>query len=150
MKVTALEEYGLRCMLLFTRSGSSKPLTIPEISSREGLSLPYTGKLLNILKQSGLIKSVRGRNGGYLLTRSPKEIMLGEVFAVLGQPLYGKHHCERYSGDHEACVHNRDCTVKTMWAAFDNFISGALNNMSLADLALGNYEVFKSLNNTTM
>ena len=52
MKITALEEYGLRCMLLLADSGSRMPLTITEISAKEGLSIPYTGKLLMILKQA--------------------------------------------------------------------------------------------------
>ena len=51
MKVTALEEYGLRCMVLLARSEEDHPLTLPEFSDREGVSVPYAGKLLMILKK---------------------------------------------------------------------------------------------------
>ncbi len=144
MKVTALEEYGLRCMLSFVRQGHETPLTLPEISSREGLSIPYVGKLLMILKKAGLVKAVRGRNGGYMLAKKPREMKLGEIFSALGDPLYGTHHCERYSGDNDCCVHKEDCKVKTIWSAFDSFISGALEKTTLADLASGDYNFFES------
>ena len=71
MKVTALEEYGLRCMLLFVEKGNGAPLTIPEIGASEKLSIPYAGKLLMILKQAGLVRAVRGRKGGYMLYKPP-------------------------------------------------------------------------------
>lgn len=144
MKVTALEEYGLRCMLLFVNKGRKAPLTLPEISASEGLSVPYAGKLLMILKRAGLVKAVRGRNGGYLLAKNPEELKLGEIFSALGDPLYSSQHCDRYSGDQETCVHKSNCQVKTMWSVFDSFINGALNSMTLSDLANGNYNLLLS------
>lgn len=139
MKVTALEEYGLRCMLLFARKGTDKTLTLPEISTSEGLSIPYAGKLLMILKKSGLVKAVRGRSGGYRLSRSPEEIVLKEIFDALGEPLYGPHHCNRYSGDNDCCVHMDGCTMQNIWNSFGKFINVTLENVTLADLASGNY-----------
>jgi len=138
MKVTALEEYGLRCMLLLARSDQS--LTLPEIGAKEGLSLPYAGKLLMILKQSGLVKAVRGRKGGYILAKPSSEIHLRDVFLALGEPVFSPAHCERYSGDTECCVHNEDCTVKEVWGAFNDFVSGYLESITLADLANGKKE----------
>lgn len=69
MKITAQEEYGLRCLLRFARTGTEAVLTISEIAAAEGLSVPYVAKLLAILRQGGLIESVRGRSGGYRLAR---------------------------------------------------------------------------------
>ncbi|SYZ72182.1 Transcriptional regulator, BadM/Rrf2 family [Candidatus Zixiibacteriota bacterium] len=138
MKVTALEEYGLRCMILLARSGTGESLTLPEISAKEGLSLPYAGKLLMILKQSGLVKAVRGRRGGYTLAKPAEEIVLREVFDALGEPVFGPNHCERYNEDGECCVHNDDCTVRTVWGTFNRFVSGYLDSVTLADLVKGN------------
>nr|MBN2276158.1 Rrf2 family transcriptional regulator [candidate division Zixibacteria bacterium] len=146
MKITALEEYGLRCMLQFAISDNGKPLTLPEVSTKEGLSIPYTGKLLMILKQAGLLKAMRGRNGGYVLARPATEMMLGEIFRVLGDRFYGPHHCRRYSGNSDACVHDQDCTVRNIWNTFDRFISGILNKVTLADLAAGNLNFVGALN----
>jgi len=146
MKITALEEYGLRCMLQFANEGGDKPLTLPEISSREGLSIPYTGKLLMILKQAKLLQAVRGRNGGYILAKPAEEMNLGEIFRALGERFYGPHHCRRYTGDNEKCVHNEDCSVRNMWSTFDRYINSILNKVTLADLAAGNLNFVSALN----
>ena len=134
MKITALEEYGLRCMLMFAKYSNGKPLTLPFISDNESLSLPYAAKLLMILKKAGLVRAVRGRNGGYVLSRSAESIALKDVFEALGDSFFGQHHCARYSGS-EPCVHNDDCPVRSMWSSFDKYISTILNNVTLADLA---------------
>lgn len=136
MKVTAIEEYGLRCMLLFAASDSGLPLTLPEVSSKEGLSIPYAGKLMALLKQAGLVKAVRGRSGGYVIAKPAEEIALKEILNALGESFYGQHHCERYTRK-ENCVHEGDCTVGSVWIAFDRFIDQVLQKVTLADLASG-------------
>ena len=73
MKITAQEEYGLRCLLRLARAGDGRSLTIPEIAADEGLSVPYVAKLLAVLRQAGLIESVRGRSGGYRLAASRRQ-----------------------------------------------------------------------------
>ena len=80
MKVSALEEYGIRCMVLLARQEGGS-LTLPEISEAEGLSISYAGKLLNILKKAGLVKSVRGRLGGYALTTARLKNLLSAGFS---------------------------------------------------------------------
>ena len=83
MKITAQEEYGLRCLLRLARTGVGQPLTIPEIAAAEKLSVPHVAKLLSVLRQAGWIESVRGRTGGYYLARSPADIHLGAVMLAL-------------------------------------------------------------------
>jgi len=139
MKITALEEYGIRCMLLLAKGGSDRPLTIAEIGSKEGLSIPYAGKLMMILKHGGLVKAVRGRRGGYILARAPQAILLKEVFDSLGEPVYSLRHCQRYTGERENCVHTSDCNVRVMWSAFNRYIGGMLEKISLADMLNGNF-----------
>ncbi|UCE66799.1 MAG: Rrf2 family transcriptional regulator [Candidatus Zixiibacteriota bacterium] len=137
MKITALEEYGLRCMVLLARQRDDDPLTLPEFATREGFSIPYAGKLLMILKRSGLVKAVRGRKGGYVLAQSPEEITLKEIFEVLGKPVFSAGYCGRYAREHEVCIHSGDCTVKNIWQTFDEFIESYLEQVTLADLASG-------------
>src|SRR5271165_5441788 len=99
MKITAQEEYGLRCLLRLARVHRGLPLTIPEIAAAENLSVPYVGKLLTVLRQAGLIDSVRGRTGGYHLSRPPAEIHLGAVMRTLGEPLFeDPGYCDRHAG----------------------------------------------------
>src|SRR5438477_2811342 len=98
VKITAQEEYGLRCLL---RLASSEPesLTLPEISASEGLSVAYVAKLMAALRDAGLITSVRGRSGGYRLAKSPDGIGLGSLLLMLGEPLYDDPgYCDRHPG----------------------------------------------------
>ena len=79
MKITALEEYGLRCVLRLAMAQDGGPLTVAEIASSEGLTVPYVGKLMSVLRQSGLVPPLVthmiavGERSGEL------EAMLGKV-----------------------------------------------------------------------
>src|SRR5262245_40503664 len=118
MKITAQEEYGLRCLLRLARAGEGHSLTIPEVAAAEGLSSPYVAKLLSVLRQAGLIESVRGRAGGYRLAGTPAEINLGAVLPVLGEPLYdAEGFCQAHAGTETdgACVHRSGCTLRVLW-----------------------------------
>jgi DNA-binding transcriptional ArsR family regulator len=77
MKVTAQEEYGLRCLVQVARGhAQGRSLSITEIAQGEGLSTPYVGKILAVLRKGGLVTAARGRSGGYTLTRNPRAITL--------------------------------------------------------------------------
>ena len=65
MKLSAQEEYGLRCLLQMASRGNEASLSIPEISRAEGLSVPNVAKLMRLLRIAGFVKSVRGQSGGY-------------------------------------------------------------------------------------
>lgn len=145
MKITAIEEYGLRCMLMLAKHKGEAALTIPEISHGEGLSIPYAGKLLMILKQAGLVKSVRGRKGGYALARPADQIYLKEIFDCLGDSVFAQGYCERHGGELDSCVHKGACEVRHIWQGIDKFISNVLNKITLAELAKGKTDFLERL-----
>jgi Rrf2 family protein len=136
MKVTALEEYGMRCLVQLTRAYKNKePLTIPDIASAEGLSTPYVGKIMSTLRSGGLVSSVRGRAGGYTLSRNPRAITLDETLTVLGGRLFTSNYCDKYHGsDTEDCVHTNDCTLRPVWGSIELIVGSVLKHMSLEDL----------------
>jgi Rrf2 family protein len=137
MKITAQEEYGLRCLLLFARARVGQPLTLPEIAAAERLSVPYAAKILSVLRQAGLIESARGRNGGYRLAAAPAEIGLGSALLALGEPLFDDPgYCERHAGTETdgTCVHRHGCTLRALWQALERYVRGTLDRISLADL----------------
>ena len=139
MKITSQEEYGLRCLLrLAMAQGTANPLGIREIAEAEGLSIPYVGKLLAVLRQAGLIESVRGRQGGYRLAASPTEISLGSVMASLGEPLFNEpSFCSKHPGTETAdgrCVHIGGCTLRALWHTLEDWMRKALDRITLADL----------------
>lgn len=137
MKITALEEYGLRCMVLLAKSSPGASLSLTEIGEHEGLSVPYVGKLLGLLKSGNLVTAERGRNGGYVLARRADRISLKDVFEALGEPLFGAQHCEKYTTGENvaACTHIGDCSVRDVWSTFNALIGDILERITLDDLA---------------
>ena len=137
MKITAQEEYGLRCLLRLARAGEGEAFTIPEIAEAEKLSPPYVAKLLSVLRQAGLITSVRGRTGGYHLARPAADVRLGDVMRVLGEPLFEEpSYCERHASPDlgGACVHNDGCTLRIIWQTLEQWMRHLLDQVTLADL----------------
>ena len=87
MKLSAQEEYGLRCLLQVARRFPGGSATIPEIAEAEGLSPHNAARYLATLRRSGLVDSERGQRGGYSLARPPSLITVAEAVASLGRPL---------------------------------------------------------------
>ena len=148
MKISAQEEYGLRCLLHLARAGQDGSMTILEIASAEGLSVPYVAKLLSVLRHAGLIDSERGRSGGYHLARGAAEITLGAVMAVLGEPLFDEPgYCTRHAGTEAegSCVHHGGCSLRALWHTLEQWMRHAFDRISLADLLQGEGEITELL-----
>src|SRR5205807_6809802 len=145
MKITSQEEYGLRCLLRLAAVEEGHSSTIPEIAAAEGLSAPYVAKLLAVLRQGGLIDSVRGRAGGYRLARPPADITLGAVMMALGEPLFDDPgYCERHAGTETegTCVHHgSSCTLRALWQTLEQWMRHTLNQITLADFLQGEHRI---------
>ena len=134
MRISSLEEYGLRCMMALTRIGLDGQLSIPEIAKGEGLSVPYASKLLSILRKEKLVTAVRGRGGGFCISRPANEITLLDVITALGGPLLDPNHCNRFSGNEEECVHLEDCCVHNLFNSLAEFMEDMLSKTTLQDI----------------
>jgi Rrf2 family protein len=147
MKISSQEEYGLRCLLRLAQAEEGHSLTIPDIAAAEGLSAPYVAKLLAVLRQAGLIDSVRGRSGGYRLAKGPAYIHVGTVLMALGEPLFeDPGYCQRHPGtETETCVHLGSCTLRELWQTLDLWMRRALDQLTLADLLIGGGRVTELL-----
>jgi Rrf2 family protein len=134
MKLSAQEEYGLRCLLRMATRGDEASLSIPEISRAEGLSVPNVAKLMRLLRLAGYVKSVRGQSGGYSLAKPAAEIVVGAVLESLGGKIFGPRFCVRHSGIELVCVHDKDCSMRSLWRALQHTVEKVLFQISLADL----------------
>jgi Rrf2 family protein len=138
VKITAQEEYGLRCLLQLARAhGRSEPTTVREIASSEGISVAYAEKLLHRLTRCGLAESVRGVKGGFRLKKSPQTVTVGDAVRALGSFLTHAAICQRYTGDESHCVHNRNCGLRPVWSTVNYHIQKLFDNLPLAVLLQG-------------
>lgn len=131
MKITALEEYGLRCLLHVARQVDSDPISAQQIAEREGLSLPYTQKILRILSQGQLIEARRGVNGGYVLARPVERISVGDALRALGGMMDIDEICDRYTGELNNCSNKCACSIRPLWSHIADFVVRTLDNISI-------------------
>jgi len=134
MKLSAQEEYGLRCLLYMARNGESNNHSIPEISRAEGLSVPNVAKLMRILRLGGLVASVRGQAGGYTLSRPADAVTVSEVLGLLGGSFYNPHFCDRHAGLERVCAHSSECAVRLLWTTVQKSLDSILTKTTLRDL----------------
>lgn len=147
MKISAQEEYGLRCLVQLASLMPGESLTLPQIADREGISTANAGKLMWLLNKAGFVLSTRGTKGGYALARPASEIRLSEIIKVLDEDVLSKH-CESYTGVLEVCVHKGDCGIRPVIVGLHEIVEHALSQISLSQL-VGNEltvgEVFHSI-----
>ena len=143
MKFSAQEEYGIRCLLRIARFYEvGKSMTIPEISKGEGISQHNTAIILRVLRIGGFLESERGHIGGYALSRSPEEIIVGEVLSVLGGKLYDDDFCQSHSNKSSLCTISIDCSIRSLWMLIQDSVDNVVNNMRLSDL-MGSENIFE-------
>ena len=133
MKISAQEEYGLRCLVQLANLSEGESLTLPQIAEREGISTANAGKLLWILNKAGLVQSHRGTKGGYHLARPASEIRLSEVIKVLDEDAV-QEHCKSYTGVMDVCVHTGDCGIRPVILGLHEIVQKALSEITLAKL----------------
>jgi Rrf2 family protein len=141
MKLSSQEEYGLRCLLQIARQGEGGSLTIAEMSQREGISAPNVAKIMRILRRAGLVRSTRGKAGGYRLKDSPAEIPVGEVLGALGGRLFDATFCDRHSGIEERCLNNSDCSIRPVLRYVQDAVDQVLGQLTLQSLLRPEREV---------
>ena len=143
MKISAQEEYGLRCLVQLADLNPGESLTLPQIAEREGISTANAGKLMWLLNKAGFVQSTRGTKGGYFLSRPAADIRLSEIIKVLDEDVLNKH-CESYTGVLETCVHKGDCGIRPVIVGLHEIVEHALSQITLAQL-VGNEEAVDAM-----
>lgn len=149
MKLSAQEEYGLRCLLRVARGENAGCQTIPQISLSEGLTTHHVAKLMRILRRGGFVKSTRGQAGGYTLSRPPEQITVLQVLNSLGGPVFGTRFCERHTGVSSVCQNYRDCTIRCLWKTIQYFLDELLGKTTLKDLLADEEQLLEKLDERT-
>ena len=137
MKITAQEEYGLRCLLqVAVLTAKNELASLDDIANAEHITSDYAAKLLTVLRQVNLIESVRGKNGGYKLSRPAEKIYLDEVIRSLSGELFETESCGQFTGNDSKCIHVSCCSIRSVWLSISHILFSMLKRVSLADLLL--------------
>lgn len=132
MKLTTKGRYGLRAILDISLNQREGPVTIHSIHQRQDISERYLESLLSTLKQNGMLKSIRGSQGGYVLAKEPKDISVGDVIRILEGPI-APVDCVNDTGTKE-CSRSESCVTKKVWVELKDAMDKVLDSYSLQDL----------------
>lgn len=132
MKLSTKGRYGLRALIDLAQYSEAEPVSIGSIAERQNLSERYLEQLMSLLKKAGLIKSIRGAGGGYVLAKDPKEISVGDVLRALEGKLEPVE-CSGYSQDEE-CAASGGCVTKYVWKRINESINRTVDEIKLDTL----------------
>ena len=132
MKLSTKGRYGLRAMIDLARYSEKEPVSISSIAMRQDISERYLEQLVGLLKKAGLVRSIRGATGGYVLTKSAGEISVGDVLRALEGSLEPVRCAAFYS--EEGCMASDGCVTKYIWQKINDSINEAVDKMMLDEL----------------
>jgi Rrf2 family transcriptional regulator, iron-sulfur cluster assembly transcription factor len=134
VKISAHEEYGLRCLVQLARAeADGESLTLGQLAELEGLSVANAGKLMWILNKAGLVTAQRGTKGGYSLARPAADIRLNEVIRILDEDTVDGF-CKSHAGVLDVCIHTSDCGIRPVIVGLHEIVQNALSEITLAQL----------------
>ena len=132
MLVSTKGRYALRTMADLALHGNGRPVKIKDIAKRQGISGKYLEQIVALLSRAGLVRSIRGNQGGYYLAKEPSEYTLGMILWVTEGHLAP---VDCLSGEENPCDRQQDCVTLRLWQEMDAAISSVVDKYTLADLA---------------
>ncbi|MDD6208304.1 MAG: Rrf2 family transcriptional regulator [Clostridiales bacterium] len=131
MMISTKGRYALRLMLDIALHSSGEPVRIREIASRQMISDKYLEQIVSVLNKAGFLKSIRGPQGGYKLTRDPGEYTVGMILRLTEGSLAPVACLE---DEVNQCERQDDCVTLILWKKLDDAIKGVVDHVTLADL----------------
>ncbi len=140
MKVSAKGDYACRALLeLALKYDTGMPVHVGAIAEKQSIPKKYLVQILVMLKSAGLVKSKRGVDGGYLLSRPPSEITLGEVVRIVDGPLL---HVKCGTEDNTTmCELLPTCVIHPVWEDVREAISDIVDNITYENLCKRTHEM---------
>ncbi|WP_461812840.1 RrF2 family transcriptional regulator [Faecalimonas sp.] len=142
MKLSTKGRYGLRALIDLAQYSEVEPVSISSISMRQGISERYLEQLMALLKKAGLVKSIRGAGGGYVLAKEKTDISVGDILRALEGKLEPVE-CSGFSSE-ESCEAAGGCVTKYVWKRINESINQTVDEIKLDKLV----EESKAMNPT--
>jgi Rrf2 family protein len=130
MRLSTKTRYGTRAMIELARNYGTRVSPVNLIAKNQNISERYLQNILLILVDAGLVKSVRGKNGGFILSKEPALINLAEIVSVLEED----RHLVECMSDGKCCGRSQNCVMKGVWKKASENLYGFLDDITLAGL----------------
>lgn len=132
MKLSTRGRYGTRAMLDLALHYGEGPISIKDIAKKEGVSERYLVNIMTLLMSSGLVRSMQGSRGGFVLSRNPKEIKLSQVI----QAVEGSISLVECVDDPQICCRVDICVTRNIWIKIKKAIVDILSSITLEDMVV--------------
>ena len=133
MMISTKGRYALRVLIDMAEHQTDGYIPLKEIAKRQGISEKYLESIVKLLVKGGVVEGMRGKGGGYRLTRSPDQYTVGEIL-MLTEGSLAPVSC--LTPGAASCSRMASCRTYEMWKGLNDLISNYFGNITLADLAL--------------
>ena len=138
MKLTSKGRYAVMALADIANFDRQNPVSLRDISLRQNISLVYLEQIFSKLKKNNIVKSIRGANGGYILTRDPDQIKLSNIFSAVDEKvktLQCKRESKRGCNDRST-----KCITHYLWDDLEMHINNFFDKKNIGDLLKNNLE----------
>ncbi|HWQ43877.1 MAG TPA: Rrf2 family transcriptional regulator [Desulfosporosinus sp.] len=132
MKLSTKGRYGVKAMFDLAQHMGEGPTSLRSIAERQDISEHYLEQLVSGLRKAGLVKSVRGAQGGYVLGREPSKIKVGDIIRVLEGPIAPVDCVSEESP--EFCAKSEFCVTRNIWEKVRDSIADVLDSITLENM----------------
>lgn len=146
MIVSTKGRYALMVMIDLANHDDGGYVSLADISDRQKLSMKYLENVVSMLNKGGMLRSLRGKNGGYRLIKSPEDYNIGEILRITEGSL-APVDCIK-SGE-VSCGRAHSCVTLPLWIGLDKVIDEYLDNITLQDLMTGNVDKLIQVQDTS-
>lgn len=136
MKLSTKGRYGVKAMVDLALHYGGEPVSIKNISERQVISEYYLEQLFAVLRKAGLVKSIRGAQGGYVLNRKPSEITVADIMYVLEGPIEISDCLEESKCSNIDC-----CATRLLWERIKNSMDSVMQSTTLEDMIKDYYNM---------
>lgn len=130
MKISTKGRYALRLMLDLAVNNTGEPVSLKDIAKRQDISDKYLEQIISVLNKAKYVKSIRGAQGGYILTRRPEEYTVGMILRLTEGSLAPVACVE----EDNPCEKMQDCATILVWKKMNEAINQVVDNITLEDL----------------
>ncbi|MDD4526927.1 MAG: Rrf2 family transcriptional regulator [Candidatus Margulisbacteria bacterium] len=135
MKVSTKLRYGLKFLIYLGANQEGKNITLKEVTDKENISIKYLEQIVTILRPLNILNSTRGNNGGYSLSKPPKEIFLYDIFNTLQGEFFEMNCVETPT----SCNSSSICPTRGLWVDMKHLYVDYLKEKTIQDL-INNYK----------
>ena len=136
MLLTTKGRYAVSAIIDLAKNNKDcnvSPRTISDISEKQNISVSYLEQIFNKLKKAGIVNSVKGPGGGYMLSDVPEQINISDIIRAVEEPIKFTK-----CNDHVKCNKNEKCQTHNLWKGLENHVIAYLSNISVADVCREN------------